>query len=131
MIYSKGWELHICILADLTIKTDSNLCVSSNLKNFKIKKPWPTKDVMNQIYDLKLWGGESFDFYSGEGSHNLDIINSYLEQVILFLSSFKEPLIVCDLGCGDFNIGRHLVKYAKSYIAIDIIEILIDRNKKK
>jgi len=23
----------------------------------KMKKPWPTKDVMEQIYGNKLWGG--------------------------------------------------------------------------
>jgi len=95
----------------------------------KTKKPWPTKDVMHQIYEKKLWGGKNFDFYSGFGSHNPEITNPYLDLLITFLSSFKIPLVVCDLGCGDFNIGRHLTKYAKKYIAIDIVENLINRNK--
>ncbi|WP_034042957.1 class I SAM-dependent methyltransferase [Wocania ichthyoenteri] len=95
----------------------------------KSKKPWPTKDVMCQIYEMHLWGGNHHDFYSGNGSHNPEIINPYLKTLITFLKSHNTPLVVCDLGCGDFNIGKHLTKYAKKYIAIDIVENLINRNK--
>ena len=95
----------------------------------KEKKPWPTKDVMNQIYEMNLWGGNQFDFYSGSGSHDPKIIDPYLKVLIAFLESYNPPLIVCDLGCGDFNIGKHLTKYSKKYIAIDIVENLIERNK--
>ncbi|MEL0455725.1 class I SAM-dependent methyltransferase [Flavobacteriaceae bacterium SZ-1-7] len=84
---------------------------------------------MNQIYEKRLWGGQNFDFYSGEGSHNPEIINPFLEAVTKFLKSFKQPLTVCDLGCGDFNIGQYLVRHAKKYIAADIVEKLINRNK--
>jgi hypothetical protein len=95
-----------------------------------MKKPWPTKAVMQQIYDQKLWGGKNFDFYSGEGSHNPKIVKPYLEAVIAFLKSQDHKLTICDLGCGDFNIGKHLVPYCKKYIAIDIVENLIERNKR-
>jgi hypothetical protein len=95
----------------------------------KAKKPWPTKDVMQQVYEMKLWGGKEFDFYSGNGSHHSKIIKPYLDDIITFLSSHDNSLIVCDLGCGDFNIGKHLAKYTRKYIAIDIVEKLIDRNK--
>ncbi|EDP72394.1 hypothetical protein FBALC1_14872 [Flavobacteriales bacterium ALC-1] len=84
---------------------------------------------MNQIYGLKLWGGKDFDFYSGYGSHDSKITKPYLDTVISFLKSYNNTLTVCDLGCGDFNIGRHLVKHSKTYIAIDIVEDLINRNK--
>ena len=40
----------------------------------KAKKPWPTRDVMNQIYEMNLWGGKEFDFYSGFGSYDSKII---------------------------------------------------------
>jgi len=96
----------------------------------KTKKPWPTKAVMTQIYDMKLWGGKDFDFYSGAGSHNPEIINPYLNALTTFLESLSTPLVICDLGCGDFNIGRHLIKSSKKYMAIDIVESLIVRNKK-
>ncbi|WP_299551769.1 methyltransferase [Seonamhaeicola sp.] len=95
----------------------------------KSKTPWLTKDVMDQIYEQHLWGGKDFDFYSGYGSHDNNIVKPYLEAVINFLDSFSEPLVVCDLGCGDFNIGKHLTSHTKTYIAVDIVEKLIQRNK--
>lgn len=95
----------------------------------KTKKPWPTKAAMTQIYEQHLWGGTSFDFYSGSGSHEPEITTPYLRCLIQFLESHKSDLIVCDLGCGDFNIGKHLTQYTKKYIAIDIVEPLIKRNK--
>ena len=95
----------------------------------KAKIPWPTKAVMEQIYSQHLWGGNTFDFYSGEGSHEPKIISPYLEVVTGFLKSHNKPLVVCDLVCGDFNIGKHLIKYTEKYIAVDIVENLIERNK--
>ena len=95
----------------------------------KTKKPWPTKAVMNQIYEMNLWGGNQFDFYSGYGSHDPKIIDPYIKVLIAFLKSHNKELVVCDLGCGDFNIGKHLVPHTKKYIGVDIVETLIERNK--
>ncbi|MCH2232137.1 MAG: class I SAM-dependent methyltransferase [Crocinitomicaceae bacterium] len=97
----------------------------------RVKKPWPTKDAMQQIYDLKLWGGCEFDFYSGDGSHINDIIEPYIQVVQSFLGSFDNEISICDLGCGDFNVGNHFVSMSKKYIAIDIVPTLIARNKRK
>lgn len=97
----------------------------------KIKKqPWPTKDAMQQVYEMQLWGNNQTPFYSGEGSHKLEIINPYIKTIASFLNDFKEPISVLDLGCGDFNIGKHFVELTKKYIAVDIVENLIDYNKK-
>ncbi|WP_158851669.1 class I SAM-dependent methyltransferase [Algibacter sp. L1A34] len=84
---------------------------------------------MHQIYKLNLWGGTEFDFYSGSGSHDPDIINPYLDVLTAFLESYNRTLTVCDLGCGDFNIGKQLTQFTKKYIAADIVESLIERNK--
>ncbi len=97
----------------------------------KVKKPWPTKDAMEQVYAKKLWGGTKTDFYSGSGSHDPEMVLPYLDIVRAFLVSFEKPLVVCDLGCGDFNIGKALVPYTQKYIAIDIVAPLIERNKEK
>ncbi|WP_196894140.1 class I SAM-dependent methyltransferase [Aureivirga marina] len=94
------------------------------------KKPWPTKDAMTQIYEKNLWGGNDSEFYSGQGSHQPEIVNPYVKVVSAFLNSFETPLTVCDLGCGDFNVGNQLVKFAKKYIAVDIVPDLIARNQK-
>ena len=98
------------------------------MDNNKSKPDWPTKDAMTQIYHMHLWGGKEHDFYSGEGSHDAKIIVPYLEAVTAFLKSHNNALTVCDLGCGDFNIGKHLTKYTKKYFAVDIVEQLIERN---
>lgn len=95
----------------------------------KVKTTWPTKAVMEQIYEKHLWGGYDADFYSGLGSHDPKIAKPYLDAVTTFLNSFNSPLTICDLGCGDFNVGQHLVRHTKNYIAIDIAENLIIRNK--
>lgn len=100
-------------------------------KDKKIKKPWPTKDAMAQIYENNLWGGKKSGFYSGLGSHDPETVKPYIEVVSSFLKGFETSPIVCDLGCGDFNIGKELVKYCKNYIAIDIVPELIAHNKKE
>ncbi len=97
----------------------------------RIKKPWPTRNAMEQIYEKNLWGGDTSDFYSGIGSHDSDIVNPYITVVTLFLTSFKNPLTVCDLGCGDFNVGKELVRHTKKYVAVDIVADLIARNKER
>ncbi|GAA3628964.1 class I SAM-dependent methyltransferase [Flavivirga jejuensis] len=97
----------------------------------KIKKPWPTKEAMEQVYAMKLWGGGESDFYSGTGSHYPEIVKPYIDVLTSFLTSFKSPLVVCDLGCGDFNVGKELVKYTKKYVAVDIVPDLIAYNKEK
>ena len=94
------------------------------------KTPWPTKRVMQQVYDLNLWGGSGPDlFYSGEGSHEPSLVQPYIKSIIDFLDGFKSPITLCDLGCGDFNIGKQIVNKVGLYYAIDIVPELIARNK--
>lgn len=100
-------------------------------KENETKKTWPTKRAMEQVYEMNLWGGNEADFYSGEGSHLPEIVNPYLAAVSSFLTSFESSLTVCDLGCGDFNVGKVLVPHTKKYVAVDIVPSLIARNKEK
>ncbi len=93
------------------------------------KTPWPTKDAMQQVYAKKLWGSGNTDFYSGAGSHDAETIQPYIEEVIAFFKSLENPPVVCDLGCGDFNVGKELVPYTQAYTAVDIVPELIAHNK--
>lgn len=97
----------------------------------KIKQPWPTKDAMEQVYAMNLWGSNTSAFYSGAGSHDPEIVQPYIDVVSTFLKSFKNPLVVCDLGCGDFNIGKQLVEHTKKYVGVDIVADLIQYNKEQ
>lgn len=100
------------------------------MESRKKKQPWPTKDAMIQVYEQQLWGTNNTPFYSGEGSHLPEIVTNYIEIIRSFLSAFKTPLIVCDLGCGDFNVGKQLLAYAKQYHAVDIVPALIKHHQK-
>ncbi|TVZ52324.1 class I SAM-dependent methyltransferase [Dokdonia sp. Hel_I_53] len=102
----------------------------SSLKDKKCKRPWPTSKAMEQVYDKNLWGGASSTFYSGIGSHDPRLVNPYIKAVSNFLMQFESPITVCDLGCGDFNVGKQLVKFSKKYVAVDIVQKLIDYHKK-
>lgn len=97
----------------------------------RTKTPWPTKAAMEQIYEKNLWGGNPNEFYSGEGSHNQGIVQPYIEAVSSFLKSFDEPLTICDLGCGDFNVGKELVEFAAHYHAVDIVPALMEHHQAK
>ena len=97
----------------------------------KVKIPWPTKAAMSQIYEKNLWGGNPAEFYSGEGSHDPQIVTPYINIISDFLQSFDAPITVCDLGCGDFNIGKDLVEFAPHYHAVDIVPALIKLNQAK
>ncbi len=96
-----------------------------------MKKPWPTKDAMEQVYEMKLWGSDASEFYSGSGSHHPELVDPYIHVLTSFLTSFKNPPIVCDLGCGDFNVGKKLVKYTQKYVAVDIVPSLIEHNTER
>ena len=72
-----------------------------------------------------------FDFYSGEGSHKVEFTKPYIDAVTEFLKQHDNNLTVLDLGCGDFNIGQHLLQYTQKYMGIDIVPSLIERNKNR
>lgn len=100
-------------------------------KTKKPKTPWPTKDAMVQIYENHLWGGSEHLFYSGDGSHEEHLVTPWLQVVQDFLSSFKRPISICDLGCGDFNVGKQLLPYCSTYTAVDIVPDLIAHHRQE
>jgi len=83
---------------------------------------------MEQVYSAKLWGDNGTDFYSGHGSHEPQLVAPYIAAVTTFLQSLKPAPTICDLGCGDFNIGSQLVPFCKKYIGVDIVEDLVAFN---
>lgn len=95
----------------------------------RTKKPWTTKAAMDQVYKESFWGGTNDAFYSGDGSHCPELVDPYVFAVAEFLNSFTPQISVCDLGCGDFNVGNNLVKHTRKYVAVDIVDDLINRNK--
>ncbi len=91
----------------------------------------PTEDptaVFSKVYSQKLWGGED-GFFSGSGSHTDSIVRPYLQAVGDYLDRLGTDVHLVDIGCGDFNVGQHLVEHTTSYVACDVVPSLIERNR--
>ena len=88
-------------------------------------------DIFDSIYLHGVWGStEDGLSTSGSGSHDAEIVEPYVEQISQFLAAVK-PGIVVDLGCGDFNVGRHFAAMSKKYLACDVSKVIIERNKER
>lgn len=127
MIFKKIVKL---LLPKLLIKFIRKFLTSFNLLKYKKKT---NKEIFKEIYFNKLWSPEDkkkdYEFYSGTGSHVEDFSETYLIKIKEFLQTFTKKPNVVDLGCGDFNIGSKLRKYCNNYIAVDIFEEIINKNK--
>ncbi|OGX15781.1 MAG: hypothetical protein A2166_03095 [Omnitrophica WOR_2 bacterium RBG_13_41_10] len=91
------------------------------------------KEIFTEIYDNKLWGNGLNKFYSGPGSAEELIVQPYVQKISDFLRAYipKKPRIV-DLGCGNFEVGKHFIDYCSEYIGVDIVPKLIEElNKTK
>jgi len=92
-----------------------------------------SEKVFTEIYRQRKWGtpGGGAEFDSGLGT-------SHSEHVDAYISSFKALAVqkgfnggrFVDIGCGDFRIGSQLVPFSGSYIGLDVVKSLIDRNKR-
>lgn len=93
-----------------------------------------TQDVFTKIYEKGAWGKSNDPYqkyFSGSGSHDNIIAETYVKSVHKVLCSFEEKPNVVDLGCGDFFIGSQIRPLCASYTACDIVQPLIDFNKEK
>lgn len=50
--------------------------------------------------------------------------------MLAFLHGLHHKPDVVDLGCGDFNVGRHIRSACNQYVACDVVDSLIERNKR-
>ena len=87
------------------------------------------EQTFETIYKNNLWGGPPGDFYSGTGS-DAAIADPYCNYVRQFIQENNIKSIV-DLGCGDFRVGRRLVVQNTSYVGIDVVSSLIERNTRE
>jgi SAM-dependent methyltransferase len=79
------------------------------------------KEVFTKIY-LK-------DMSSGLGSSTKHITLPYVKMVTNFMQSFDKKPSVVDLGCGDFQVGKHFIDYCAEYIGVDVVSDLIEQHK--
>lgn len=91
------------------------------------------KEAFTMIYTDALWGRSAArsDFCSGSGSHQPHVVATYVGAVETFLKSLDHRPTVVDLGCGDFSVGSQLRSLCGRYIACDVVDPLIERNRIK
>ena len=91
------------------------------------------KIIFTSTYQNYRWGRKNgeFNYYSGDGSHDLRIISGYVEKISIFLKSLNDKTTVIDIGCGDFNIGSRICAYVDLYIACDVVDKVINFNESK
>lgn len=93
-----------------------------------------TQQVFTKIYEEGIWGTSTDTdqpYYSGSGSHDADITETYVGHVSSFLKKFAEKPNVVDLGCGDFSVGSQLRNFCDRYVACDIVPPLIAHNRRR
>ncbi len=74
-----------------------------------------TNQIFATIYSKRMWGESDLDaIFSGNSSHELAHVSTYVKAVQSFLGLFEPPLNVVDLGCGDFNIRPKVRSLAKT-----------------
>jgi hypothetical protein len=88
------------------------------------------EEVFTEIYEKNKWGGSQGEFYSGSGSANEQAVSAYIAMVSKLATSEKFlGLTFVDLGCGDFYVGKQIIPLCSSYIGVDIVKPLIQRNQ--
>jgi hypothetical protein len=108
------------------------------------KQPGSTSNVLSHMYRRKafqsiyrqyLWGGDGKSrFFSGIGSRGKHA-ELYIEAMVPLLAQHSttsnEELVIVDLGCGDFAVGRALLKSLNGarYIGCEIVPELVEHNQ--
>jgi SAM-dependent methyltransferase len=89
--------------------------------------------VFTDVYLRRKWGvgATSEQFDSGLGSSNSDALQAYIDRVswLAVEHGFKGSDFV-DIGCGDFRVGSQLVESAGSYVGVDVVRPLVERNQR-
>ncbi len=81
-------------------------------------------ETFAEIYERNIWGGESGEFYSGDGSDE-KYANVYAAAIKKFVEE-KNVERVVDLGCGDFRVASKFVSDDFFYTGCDVVASLID-----
>ncbi len=84
------------------------------------------KEIFDRIYEKNLW--QSSETVSGKGSELIFAQNLLLHLPVL-LKKYNVKTVV-DAPCGDYNWILHLDYRFEKYTGIDIVQKLIEKNKK-
>jgi hypothetical protein len=91
--------------------------------------PGAVPEVFASIYEQNRWGLGGTRYYSGPGSHNEAYVRPYVEAVAQFVGALPRPVTAVDIGCGDFNVGRHVAPLFDSYTGCDVVSAVVEENR--
>ncbi len=96
---------------------------------------WHRRRTFQDIYKNDRWGSvEGEKFYSGIRSRG-SVVDTYVTNMAVLLEQHARELgrslIIIDLGCGDFTVGRELLTRIANakYVGCDIVPELILHNR--
>jgi hypothetical protein len=93
----------------------------------EIQEDRSVAEIFGDIYRDGLWGGARGQFYSGQGSDD-EVTAEYVAIVKCYIDRHNIRSIV-DLGCGDFRVGRQLLRPGVSYLGVDLIPQMIESHQ--
>jgi SAM-dependent methyltransferase len=84
------------------------------------------ESIFTKVYKLNTWGDN--ESRSGAGS-NYEQTANIREQIVILIKKFNIKSVL-DVPCGDFNWFKHIVPCIQTYIGADIVQPLIEMNKR-
>jgi SAM-dependent methyltransferase len=96
-----------------------------------IRRRMSNEQIFSKIYAENRWGGQKGDFCSGTGSTSDTVVTAYVDTIKRLATErgFVGTRFV-DLGCGDFRVGQRLLPLCSSYVGVDVVPSLVDRNSR-
>jgi SAM-dependent methyltransferase len=98
-------------------------------------EPWHRRRTFQDAYQNNRWGSASGEkFFSGLGSRG-QAVETYVARISDRITQHQRELgrdiVVVDLGCGDFSVGRELLERTPNmtYIGCDLVPELIAHHR--
>jgi hypothetical protein len=98
-------------------------------RRLSIRRRMSNEEIFSKIYAENSWGGQKGEFCSGAGSTSDAVVTAYVDTIKRLATErgFVGTRFV-DLGCGDFRVGQRLLTLCSSYVGVDVVPSLVDRN---
>lgn len=91
---------------------------------FHLKIP-TNQEIFDDIYKYRKW-------VFGSGSGSIGVLNKpFLRFINDFLVLHPQVQTILDIGCGDWQIGRHFELDDRNYIGCDVSTVVLNKTKAK
>lgn len=82
--------------------------------------------IFTEVYEKRLWGGKDKEYFSGPGSY-APCVPEYV-AVVRGLIKSRNFRSVMEIGCGDFAVASQYADDCESYLGLDVVKALVERN---